>query len=128
MILRLTCPKCSKDSYSASVEKFKPCPYCGVLFSGKYGSEKRRHTRVKKEIPLSFTHQGRRIEACTVDVSHDGLCVKIDGSRSLPVGDTVDVTLHDSRLKAQVMWAAGETESPSALNGLKLIDSTLNSL
>jgi hypothetical protein len=123
MILRLTCPQCSKDSYSASVEKFKPCPYCGVLFSAKYGFEKRKHFRVKKEIPLAFTHQGQKLQACTMDVSDRGMCVKISGSHSFPaVGETVDVHVNDANLKAQVMWFSNDKKDSSVITGLQIPD------
>jgi len=82
---------------------------------------------VKKEIPLTFVHQGRQIDACTLDVSDHGLCVKLSGGPSLPVGDTVDVSLNEAHLKAQVVWSGSEGETPSVLNGLKLLDGTLES-
>lgn len=128
MILRLTCPGCSKDSYSASVETFKPCPYCGILFSGKYGSEKRKQFRIKKEIPFVFSHQGQHHEACTMDISDKGLCVKIFGRPSLPIGETLNFTVNDISLKAQVMWFSNNSEIPVASTGLKILDGNLHPL
>ena len=122
MILRLTCPRCNKDSYSASVEKFKPCPYCGVLFSGKYGPEKRGQARLKKEIPSVFTYQNQDIQACTMDVSDNGICLKIFGGPSLPVGDTLDITMNDVSVRAQVRWFSDHREGPVAVTGLKILD------
>jgi hypothetical protein len=110
------------------VEKFKPCPYCGVLFSGKYGPEKRGQSRVKKEIPLLFTYQNQNIQACTMDVSDNGICLKIFGSPSLPLADTVDININDVSLKAQVMWVSNNREVTSALTGLKILDGTLSFL
>lgn len=121
LILRLTCPKCSKDSYSASVEKFKPCPYCGVLFSGKYGPEKRRKSRSKKELPSAFTYQGQNIQACTLDVSDNGICLKIFGNPSLPVGETVDLNIDDVNVKAQVRWSDYNRDNPSLVTGLEIL-------
>lgn len=72
-------------------------------------------------------YQGRQIDGCTLDVSHDGLCVKLTGSPSLPVGDTLDFTLNNANLKAQVMWSGSESETSSALNGLRLLDGTFKS-
>jgi len=127
LILRLKCPGCSKDSYSASVENFKPCPYCGILFCGKYGTEKRKQFRIKKEIPFVFSHQDQFHEACTMDISNQGLCVKIFGRPSLPVGETVDFNVNDINLKAQIMWFSNNTEISAAMTGLKILDGNLHS-
>ena len=126
LILRLTCPGCSKNSYSTSVEKFKPCPYCGILFSGKYGGEKRNQYRTKKELPFVFSHQGQHHEACTMDISDKGLCVKIFGRPSLPIGETVDFNVNEINLKAQVMWFSNNSEMSAALTGLKILDGKLH--
>jgi PilZ domain len=110
------------------VEKFKPCPYCGVLFSGKYGTEKRKQSRIKKEIPFVFAHNGQRVEACTMDVSDRGICLKIFGSPSLPVGETIDFKVNDINVKAQVMWFTNNSEVSSSLTGLKIVDGFVNAL
>lgn len=128
MILRLTCPHCGKNSYSASVEYFKPCPYCGILFSGKYGPDKRQQSRVKKEIPLAFTHKGQNIQGCTLDVSDHGLCLKVSGSPSLPVGETVDLTVNDTNLKAEVMWVSNDNHIFASRTGLKIVRGSLEAL
>lgn len=124
LILRLTCPKCTKDSYSASVENFKPCPYCGLLFSGKYGSEKRAYPRLGKELTVQCIHQGQRFDALTADISDNGVCMKIFGYGALPVGDTIDFIMNETAVKAQVIWSANAKEIQSAVAGLRIIDGT----
>lgn len=128
MILRLTCPGCSKDSYSPSVESFKPCPYCGLLFSGKYGTEKRSDVRQRKEIPFLFSYKGQNLQASTVNLSESGLSVKIFGKPSLPVGDVMELRLGDSVMKAQVLWVFNLHESDVAVTGLKILDGNINLL
>lgn len=128
MILRLTCPGCSKDSYSPSVESFKPCPYCGLLFSGKYGTEKRNDVRQRKEIPFLFSYKGQNLQASTVNLSERGLSVKIFGKPSLPVGDVMELRLGDSMVKAEVLWVFDLQESGLALTGLKVLDENINLL
>jgi hypothetical protein len=108
------------------VEKFKPCPYCGVLFSGKYGPEKRTAIRTKTEIPSVFTYHGQNIQACTTDISQNGICLKVFGMPSLPVGETVNLSINDVSVKAQVMWFANNDEFASALTGLKILDGAIN--
>jgi hypothetical protein len=104
------------------VEKFKPCPYCGVLFSGKYGPEKRQQHRVKKEIPFVFTHNGQNMQGCTRDVSEHGFCLKVFGSPSLPVGETIDFNVDDINLRAQVIWVSDNSHSTHSLTGIRIVD------
>jgi len=74
-LIRLACPECKKDSYSASVETLRPCPYCGFCFSGKYGAEKRDAYSAQKEIPVTFSYKGQNLQARTVNFSENGLSV-----------------------------------------------------
>lgn len=126
MILRLTCPGCEKDSYSASAEAFKPCPYCGMLFSGRYGSEKRREVRIRKEIPVIFFYKGQKVEATTINFSDKGLSLKIFGTPSLPIGDIMEFNIGNYSVKAQVMWFFDNPLASTAVTGLKIVDGNLN--
>lgn len=103
-MLRLTCPECRKNSYSADVESFSACPYCGFVFSGKYGAEKREEKRIKKEIPLVFSYQEERLKGSTFDLSENGLGINIFGEPPVAVGDIVDLTIRDLQIRAKVMW------------------------
>jgi hypothetical protein len=62
-----------------------------------------------------------------MDITDQGLCVKIFGRPSLPVGETVDFNVNDINLKAQVMWFSNNTEIPAAMTGLKILDGNLHS-
>ncbi|MDQ7786227.1 MAG: PilZ domain-containing protein [Thermodesulfovibrionales bacterium] len=126
MILRLTCPECKKDSFSADAEMYKPCPYCGIQFSGRYGSEKRRAYRIHKEIPCSLSHQGEHLHAWTINLSEKGLSIKIDGSRPLMVGDVMHLEVADNPLKAQVMWSFDHPKSNATMSGLRILDGAVN--
>jgi hypothetical protein len=123
LILRLICPSCNKDSYSASAEIFKPCPYCGILFSGKYGVEKRKEYRIQKEFPVTLFCKHQNLEAKTMNFSEKGLCLKLSGSPSLPVGDVLDLNIHNSKIKAQLVWMTTNKPNVSiAMAGLKIIE------
>lgn len=126
MILRLTCPGCSKDSFSASVDAFKPCPYCGLLFSGRHGTNRRSGFRMKREIPFVLSHGGQNHRASTMDISERGLSIKIFGNPSLPIGDILNIHVRDSSVKAQVIWVFINTENSTAVTGLKILDGRLN--
>ena len=126
MIVRLTCPECRKNSYSASVEAFKPCPYCGILFSGKFGSEKRSDYRISQEIPLLFSYNGKNLEASTLNVSPTGLSIKIFGQHALPIGDTMELDVGNSRVKTEIMWTFSDPDSAVAVTGLRIIEGQIN--
>lgn len=102
---KLSCPKCGKNSYSTDEDPFSPCPYCGVVFSGKYGTNKRRQERVKQETPLVCSWQGQPLKANTIDISKEGLRIKISSDAPVTAGDIMDFSLCEIRIKAKVMWA-----------------------
>jgi hypothetical protein len=126
VIVRLTCPECRKNSYSASVEAFKPCPYCGILFSGKFGSEKRSDYRISREIPLLFSYNGKNLEASTLNVSPTGLSIKIFGQHAFPIGDTMELDVGNSRVKTEIMWTFSDPDSAVAVTGLRIIEGQIN--
>ena len=126
MLLRLTCPECEKNSYSISVENFKPCPYCGILFSGKYGAEKRDEGRINKEIPFILPYKGQNLEASTINFSKQGLSIKIFGKPSLPVGDVMEFNIGNSLVKAEILWFFNAPEVSMAVTGLKILEGSLN--
>lgn len=126
MLLRLICPECQKDSYSVSVENFKPCPYCGILFSGKYGAEKRDEGRINKEIPFILPYKGQNLEASTINFSKKGLSIKIFGKPSLPVGHVMEFSIGNSFVKAQILWFFNAPEVSIAVTGLKILEGGLN--
>jgi hypothetical protein len=128
VILRLDCPACKKDSYSATVKDFRPCPYCGIIFSGKHGAEKRDGVRIKKELPLALSYKKRILNASTADFSQTGLRIQIFENTLLPVGDTFNFAVKNSLIKAQVMWVKNKTDAPETLAGLKILDGKLNLL
>lgn len=103
-MLRLICPKCRKNSYSANVESFSECPYCGFVFSGKYGAEKRGERRIEREIPFVFSYQGQNLKASTFDLSKNGLGIKTFSEPSVAVGDVIDIFIKDLQISAKVMW------------------------
>lgn len=128
LILRLICPGCKKDSYSASAEAFKPCPYCGIVFSGKYGTNQRSCHRIRKEIPCILPYEGQFLQANTVDISDRGFSIKIFGQPSLPVGDILDLHVKDIPIKAQVVWVANDPKAATAMTGFRVLDGRLNFL
>ena len=122
-MLRLTCPSCRKDSYSASAESFKPCPYCGIVYSGKHGLERRNEDRTDKRVNMSFSFKGKDLDASTLNISRNGLTVKIAAPPFLSIGDTMDIQWLDSNLKARVMWIMKVPDS--AVTGLKILGGSM---
>jgi len=126
LIVRLKCPNCQKDAYILSVEAFKPCPYCGIIFSGKYGVEQRERYRIQKEIPLTLTYKDQKFDAWLVNISHDGIGIKLYEDFSFPLGDTVDLNICDSCAEAQVVWVNNDAGNSPVITGLKILNGGLD--
>ena len=103
-MLEHLCPTCGKISYSADDHRFSPCPYCGFRFSRKYGSDKRREERHRKEDIIVLNYQGHHIEAQSTDFSTEGMGIRVLGESPLSMGETVELSASDLHIKAKVMW------------------------
>ncbi len=66
--------------------------------------DRRRKHRIKKEIPFDFYHGDQHFKATTVDLSEEGLSVKIFGKSSVAVGNALDLSVGDSSIKTKVIW------------------------
>jgi len=115
-MLRIPCPKCHKTSYTSDVESFCSCTYCGFIFSGKYGPDRRQESRIEKLIPFVLSYQDRDFEARTSDLSEKGVGINIFGEPPITIGDVLSFTIGDLSLKAKVMWV--KKLSDGALAGL----------
>jgi len=105
-MVRLSCPKCGNNSYSAAEEFFFPCPYCGFRFSAKYGSDRRHEERYKKETSIILNHRGQQLEAESTDFSKEGMGIVIFGETPVAEGETVELSTSDLHMKAKVMWVS----------------------
>jgi len=126
LILRLTCPTCNRDTYNPSVESFRACPYCGILFSGKHGTNKRKDSRLKKEIPFVFPYKDQFLEASIINISEKGLGIKIYGRIPLSLGDVLNLSVSGSSVKARIMWASDNPDIFITVMGLQVLDGKLN--
>jgi hypothetical protein len=106
-MLRITCPKCRKTSYTPDVESFYSCNYCGFRFSGKHGPDRRREIRVRKVIPFVLSYQNQDFEASTLDFSEKGMGIKITGKPSIAAGDVLNLAVGNLSLLTRVMWTRG---------------------
>ena len=119
-MLRIPCPKCHKTGYSADVEAFYPCSYCGFIFSGKYGPEKRREERTPQKSSFLFSFQGGSFEASTTDLSKSGVGLQISGMPSISEGDVLNLPISDPAVDAKIMWLKKAPDK--SLAGLQKID------
>jgi hypothetical protein len=101
---------------------FKPCPYCGILFSGRYGGEKRREARNGNDVPFVFSYHGHLFEASTINCSQNGICIKVHDQSPFPVGDIADLDVNGSNVRVQVRWVANRPDTLAAVVGLKILD------
>ncbi|MBE0428025.1 MAG: PilZ domain-containing protein [Nitrospirae bacterium] len=118
-MFKLLCPKCNKASYSADRQFYAPCPYCGHIFSGKHGSDRRNEERTTKKISFGFPHNGQSLQANTKDLSRSGLCVEIFSELPITAGDDINLSIEDNRFKARVVWK--KTLPDKSLIGLQKI-------
>jgi hypothetical protein len=125
LMIRLECPVCKKDSYSASVESLRPCPYCGILFSGISRLDKRKESRTTKDIPFVFSHKGSDLTATIANLSKQGLSLRISGKPSFSIGDIIDLNIRSFHGKARVMWVNPLPDI--SLAGLRILEQTTNS-
>lgn len=121
-LIRLDCPLCNNDSYTASADIFRPCPYCGTVFSGKYGIEKRRNHRISKEIPFVFSYTGHNLLANTKDMSEKGLSALVYGSPFMQIGDVINLKIGDTHAEAKVVWVKTKNDKYAAEVGFNLLD------
>jgi predicted nucleic acid-binding Zn-ribbon protein len=103
-MLKHLCPKCGKNSFSADENYFSACPYCGVRFSGRYGSDRRHAERWKKETSCVLNCQGRNLETESINFSEEGLGIKIFAKSPVAVGETIELSTSDLKIKAKIMW------------------------
>ncbi len=119
-MIRFTCPKCKKDTYTAKTDTFTPCPYCGCIFSGKFGIEKREERRVKQKIDFFLQHGGRELKASTVDISDSGLGIEIYGEGPFLKDEILELTIGELKLKAMIIWV--ERLHDKSIAGLKRLN------
>jgi hypothetical protein len=103
-MLRIPCPKCKESSYTSDVESFKACSFCGFIFSGKFGPDRRVEVRTEKEIPLIFSYKGQNFQGNTFDLSNKGIGIKIYGKPLLTNGEVLKLRLGEINITAKVMW------------------------
>ena len=125
-MIRLDCPSCKKDSYSSAVEPFRPCPYCGVVYSGRHGLEKRHEQRVHREIPFVFSYRDDTIDATTFDFTRKGVGVRFFGSLPIPDGDEIDLHINSGFAKAQVRWIKNNKELSITTAGCTILGGSLH--
>ena len=115
-MLRIPCPKCHNSSYTTYVESFNSCSYCGLMFSGKYGPDRRHETRMEQEIPFSLSYNGQNFKGSTFDYSKNGVGIKISGELPMAVGETLNLKIGGRPIMTKVMWI--KKMSDRALAGL----------
>jgi hypothetical protein len=103
-MLRINCPHCGQYSYTAAVESFLPCNFCGKIFSGKHGPEKRKEPREKRQTLFYFIWRGRPVKAQTFDCSEQGLGIEVFKPLPLTVGQTLNFTMEEVPRKGKVTW------------------------
>lgn len=119
-MIRLQCPICNNDSYTKSVEEFRTCPYCGTLFSGKYGIDRRSEKRWRREVPVELYLEGKKINASSRDLTKAGMNLRIAGMYQFSVGKEITLKIKDSYKRARILWIKDLSDSKEISIGLKI--------
>ena len=99
----IRCPVCNQTTFSPEDEPFDTCFNCGTVFSGKYGRSKRRKERVKKGSRLTIPFKGKSYEAQTIDISDNGVSVRIPGNPEVAIGDMLEFFLGSQQVQTKVV-------------------------
>lgn len=127
----LTCPNCSRVSYSAAPGSYNSCPYCGIIFSskGSLGPDKRREERFHwSAYSHMFTEELKGpgslvLLAKTENLSRNGARIRYIGA-PLAVGVMINMYIRDMNLQrtVAVMWSRNVSET-GVLSGLRSFES-----
>jgi hypothetical protein len=82
--------------------------------------ERRNEERSDKPVDMALSYKGTNLQATAMNVSKNGLTVKISSPPVLPIGDLMDIQWRNSILKARIMWVMKEPYS--SLTGLKVLN------
>jgi hypothetical protein len=91
----------------------------------RFVTKKRNDMRIKKDISFVFTHNERNYNANTVDFCKNGLCIRIPDKTPLKVGETVDLQVRNSNVKAEVRWVDDKSDPLATMAGFLVTDGTL---
>ncbi|MBL7048482.1 MAG: PilZ domain-containing protein [Nitrospira sp.] len=103
-MIRLTCLQCKGDSYRLDVDSFGSCPYCGNIFSGSYGSDRRAGNRTASADSLKFIYNGKRHNASVLDISDTGMCLALHDDTYLAKNVLIDLIVDFKCMNARVIW------------------------
>jgi hypothetical protein len=93
-----------------------------MLFSGRHGSNKRTGTRVQREIPFVFSHDGRVVQASTINISEGGLCIKLFGRVPLRQDDILDLSVNGANVRGRITWVFDNADAFITVLGLQMLD------
>ena len=122
MVNELLCPQCEKLSYTAAEEVYSPCPYCGFIFSGRHGSDKRIIPRIETKESFTLQINNKNYRANTVNISETGVCIETDKKVPLTSSRLLGLNIPYLNLKtrAKIVWI-DKSRKTTYLAGVKMI-------
>lgn len=102
---KLSCPRCDNSFYTAARDSHMPCPYCGFVLKAQQ-AERRDRSRVTTQQICDILKGEVKVPVKTVDVSDNGLGIKMMGYLPFEKDETVNVMVKDLAIakKAKVVW------------------------
>ncbi|MFQ5441133.1 MAG: PilZ domain-containing protein [Thermodesulfobacteriota bacterium] len=103
---RQECARCSNPYYSAANESKMPCPYCGFASIAAY-EDKRGAKRDITHDHCDLMKGDVRVPVRLMDISRDGLGIRMKGYLPFDEDDTVRIYIRKSKMEksARIVWA-----------------------
>lgn len=105
MAEQLICPQCSKEFFTAASHSTLVCPHCSYIISLNR-TDKRLYPRVSGEVPFSLALSDSVMPATALNVSIDGIGIKLSGVHDITIGKILDIHIPELGIntRAKVVW------------------------
>ncbi|HBR17990.1 MAG: hypothetical protein A3G39_09180 [Deltaproteobacteria bacterium RIFCSPLOWO2_12_FULL_43_16] len=105
MAEQVVCSNCNKSFFTAASHGDLPCPHCNYIISLNR-VDKRLYPRVSGEVPFSLALSDSVTPATALNVSIDGIGIKLSGMHDISIGKILDIHIPELGIntRAKVVW------------------------
>lgn len=105
MAEQVVCSNCNKNFFTAASRGDLPCPHCSYIISLNR-TDKRLYPRVSGEVPFSLALSDSATPATALNVSIDGIGIKLSGMHDIAIGKILDIHIPELGIntRAKVVW------------------------
>lgn len=118
-MLKIRCRRCGSESFTASPENIKRCPYCNFDLQTS-APVRRKEERVEIEKDCLILKGALKVNATATDISRKGVGIRVDGSTPLNIDDTIHVIIDDLDIDsaAKVVWVRRAAKDSGTETGI----------